>query len=55
MPRRRRYADRQELAELLADDVPDSESTSVTAVLEALAGRGVPVDALVKIEVDETI
>jgi hypothetical protein len=53
MPRRHRYATRQELTELLAGDVPNVDSASIAAVLEALAARNVPVDALVKIEVDE--
>lgn len=53
--RRRRYARRQELAELLAADLPDLDGAQIAAVLEALAARDVPVDALVKIEVDEQI
>lgn len=55
MPQRRRYATRQELTEILAGDLPDLDRASVTAVLAALAARDVPVEALVKIVVDEKI
>jgi hypothetical protein len=52
MPKRRRYATRDELAALVAAHTPTE--AEARAVLDALARLGVPVDALVKIEIDES-
>jgi hypothetical protein len=50
--RRRRYATREELIELLAGRSPDIDWTTVVVVLAEI---GVPVDHLVKVEVDEEV
>lgn len=54
MPQRRRYATRAELAALFAERTAMTPGL-VDDVLEQLAGEGVPVDHLVKIEVAEGI
>lgn len=51
MPKRQRYATREELAELLASRL--SGQPAPAELVEALAALGVNVDALVKITVDE--
>lgn len=50
--KRHRYATRDELVSLLADRV--GAVTTPDAVVARLADLGVPVDALVKITVDES-
>ena len=58
MPQRRRYATRDELVALLAEQpevVSNTTAEAVDAVVDALAGLGIKVDALVKITVDEDV
>lgn len=55
MPKRRRYATRPELMELLAGRVPDAEPACLERVLDGLSELGVAVDGLVKVSVDEEI
>jgi len=50
MPKRRRFASRQELEQLLAGREPDVDWAKA---LDALAAEGVDEGALVEIEVDE--
>ncbi len=51
--KRRRYATRDELVELLAARAKDIDRAAVSAVIQELADLGAPVDALVKITTDE--
>lgn len=55
MPRRRRYATRDELHALLAGRIPQVEADALWSVLQALADEGVNLNALVKIEVAEEV
>lgn len=52
MPTRRRFATRDELAQLLAGREP---GVDWPAALAALAEAGVDVEALVQVEVDEEV
>lgn len=52
MPKRRRFASREELLELLAVREP---GVDWPAALDVLAAEGVDVAALVKVEVDEEV
>jgi hypothetical protein len=53
MPQRRRYATQDELAELITERLnPEPTGGDIVA---ALAELGVPVDALVKVTVDEDV
>lgn len=53
MVKRQRYATRRELVRILAEH--DLDTDVVHTVVERLEELGVPVDALVKITVDEPI
>lgn len=51
--KRRRYATRNELVELLAESERNIDQATARAVIDGLAELGAPVDALVKITTDE--